>query len=151
MKHYHILTAMSGEQASQAALLHIDAAAADAIREARQALTRFKKAHGGTPSLNHRGTYGIHFLSDIPEGFVDGVNDIQDLYDNARLLPDFDDQTFLEALDEAGHYQRSEVTGLKIYADSIYIIGKERDSSEDVESYDISPMINKILAPFHTA
>lgn len=150
MKHYHILTALCGEQDSQAALLTLDSAAADSIRAARTACIQFKEEHGGTPSLNHIGAYQIHFLNGIPSGFVEDMepDDLSVLYEQPILLEDLDETTFLEAADQQNLYQPSETTGLKIYADHIYIVGLEKHCDDRIESHEISTLILTALDPF---
>lgn len=146
MKSRHILTAIHGEQDSQAALIRIDTAAVKAIRSARKALDKMDSKYRCTASMNHLSDiYHIHFLSGIPAGFIPEFDDPEDMsaiYEHdAITLDDLDEQTFIKSAESAGFYQRSECTGLKIYPDSIYIVGMEKHGDQHLESQDISPEI----------
>lgn len=147
MKPFHLLLTLRGDQDAQFALIRIDETAIANIRKARSVITGFSADDDGTASLRHIGPYSIHFLSELPGGFLpEHITD--DPYSQLpSRLDDLDEDAFTEAAAIGKNYVRSETTGLLIYPEHFYLIGHEKHSSDEIEGDCIFRFVEELTRP----
>lgn len=145
MKTPYLLAPLCGDQPAQFALLRLDESALAEIAHCRKALYHFPPATAdGVASIIRAGHFAIDFLKQLPEAY-DAV--ASDCYEAAvRIDTAVDFEEFLRQSEAQGCYCRASGTGLKIYPDSVYVIGFDAHSDYQVESHALGDQLESLLS-----
>lgn len=123
-------------------LFRLDKPLVDMARALRDSLIGDEQRFPGSwGSITMRGRAMVNVIKDVDDDLFDTIiAGAESLYDSFsslyRLRPDFDEAEFLKLTEDSAW--RSECHGLKVYADTAYIVAMDKYSSHEVESLDIN-------------